>query len=65
MGWGFSRATTLALLVALGGTVLICAYPVVLGVQEMIAVADTIGVIASILVTFVLWSMRSATHLLS
>lgn len=65
MGWGFSRETTLALLVALGGTVLICPYPVVLGVQEMIAVADTIGVIASILVTFVLWSMRSATHLLS
>ena len=52
---GSRRATTLALLGALAATVFVVAYPVVLAVQEMMAVFDTIGAIAAMLVTLVLW----------
>ena len=52
---GSSRATTLALLGALAATVFVVAYPVVLAVQEMMAGFDTIGAIAAMLVTLVLW----------
>ena len=55
VGRGFSRATTFALLGALATTVFICAYPVVLAIQEMMTVFDAIATIASILITPVLW----------